>query len=523
MKLIERIVYFLTESILRSRGFSGFGLSFMSYYVSRELFQYKQIPLKKQIWALRRGFLPQSVQYYGLTNENYQDYLSDYDYAWLHPINGDFTNWLEDKVTFRYLLQPFSDYLPDYYCQVTPQGILPLVDAPDGFVADVEGLINLIRAEKELAAKLVRGMSGLGFYKLSFSEGNYYLSDVLSSEEEIRRLIQDWIHHGSEYVVIEYIHPHPNIARVWGKTPNAMRIIAIRGMDRVARIAFAYTRFGTSKTGLVDNVSAGGVFNLIDLETGSYAQGKKKIGGIVVDSPIHPDSGVLIEGRIPHWPLIKEKLIEICDHLPQLCLLGFDIAVTTKGFKILEINYHPAINNLQLFTPIYKHALLRSFFLDKLKYEKIIRETKRRHLLKSILRRVLVNPRSITGKWLWQLKMKFQQENFEELLRLVQDSEFFNEKWYLEHYPEARDSGLSPVIHYLIKGGFTGCDPGPDFDSAYYLESNVDVKRIGVNPLVHYLKYGRREGRTPKRDSRDRHQAAEARIRVPKDNRAGLI
>jgi capsular polysaccharide biosynthesis protein len=79
--------------------------------------------------------------------------------------------------------------------------------------------------------------------------------------------------------------------------------------------------------------------------------------------------------------------------------------------------------------------------------------------------------------------------------RLIKSSHLYDEKWYLEHNPDVAEFKIDPALHYLVRGGFEGRDPGPNFLSLWYLDTNEDVKRAGLNPLLHYLKWGRKEGR----------------------------
>ena len=60
-----------------------------------------------------------------LNDNNYHQYLSDYDYDWLYPINDEFNVWLEDKLSFKYLLAPFSEFLPLYYLQIKQPRDIP--------------------------------------------------------------------------------------------------------------------------------------------------------------------------------------------------------------------------------------------------------------------------------------------------------------------------------------------------------------------------------------------------------------
>lgn len=80
-------------------------------------------------------------------------------------------------------------------------------------------------------------------------------------------------------------------------------------------------------------------------------------------------------------------------------------------------------------------------------------------------------------------------------LSVIAGSELFDRAWYLQMYPDVRDSGVDPVRHYLESGWREGRNPGPDFCTTAYLKANSDVAALGINPLLHFLEHGRFEGR----------------------------
>jgi glycosyltransferase involved in cell wall biosynthesis len=82
-------------------------------------------------------------------------------------------------------------------------------------------------------------------------------------------------------------------------------------------------------------------------------------------------------------------------------------------------------------------------------------------------------------------------------IRVIKDSQLFDESYYVTHYPEVLQSGLSPIEHYLKAGSAAGMRPNAFFDDAYYRAANPDVCASRVNPLVHFIKFGAREGRNP--------------------------
>lgn len=66
--------------------------------------------------------------------------------------------------------------------------------------------------------------------------------------------------------------------------------------------------------------------------------------------------------------------------------------------------------------------------------------------------------------------------------------------FYLRNYPDVRQSGMDPILHYIYKGFKEGRKPSPSFDGSYYLKYD-DVKNSNLNPLVHYSLYGIKEKR----------------------------
>ena len=79
----------------------------------------------------------------------------------------------------------------------------------------------------------------------------------------------------------------------------------------------------------------------------------------------------------------------------------------------------------------------------------------------------------------------------------VQRSGLFDAAYYLAQYNDVRHSGIDPLRHYLLHGGFEGRNPSRWFLSDFYLAENPDVSYHRVNPLVHYIQRGDAEGRRP--------------------------
>lgn len=94
-----------------------------------------------------------------------------------------------------------------------------------------------------------------------------------------------------------------------------------------------------------------------------------------------------------------------------------------------------------------------------------------------------------------RLKDNRLSKQFKRDATLIAQSEYFDEIWYLQTYPDIVKSGANPAEHYLAFGFKEGRSPGPLFDGNWYLSEYPDVAEGKVNPLLHYVKFGAVEGR----------------------------
>ena len=92
------------ESLLEEVRKSGMDYRWAKMFVKKLSDDEKAFPVsdnEKKRWALERGFYPGRIELYGLTEDNYRDYMPDYNYFMLHPINNHFLKWL-DKTCLLY-------------------------------------------------------------------------------------------------------------------------------------------------------------------------------------------------------------------------------------------------------------------------------------------------------------------------------------------------------------------------------------------------------------------------------------
>ncbi|MEE1037818.1 MAG: sugar-transfer associated ATP-grasp domain-containing protein [Eubacterium sp.] len=306
-----------------------------------------KVSIFKKIWAWKRGFLSFRIEQYGLTEENYKNFLSDYDYHWLNRINNSYQIWVNDKTTFRYILEPFKEYIPQYYYSIFNRNgetdIEIMQDCPEGFSNDFAGMFELLKVKGKLALKPSAGTHGDGFYCMAYENDEFTINGDVMTEEEIVELIHTF---KSYYLITEYINMHDDLKAIYPKSVNSIRVMVINEEGHDPKIMQAYMRIGSSKTGFTDNVGYGGICVMVDKETGELYNPETVRDHKFSPCPLHPDTNHPIAGYIPYWDVIKTKIIEICRYMCELEYLGFDIAVTQDGFQVIEINIHQDLHKV---------------------------------------------------------------------------------------------------------------------------------------------------------------------------------
>ncbi len=367
---------------LRKQGYSEYFAPRVLDERFNDLFSNKETTWKQKIWAQKRGFLSDKIAFYGLTEENFKDYLSDFDYYKLHPINGPYSHWIDDKLTMKLILHPFSEYLPEYYYQISNGQILKLMDCPEGYESTIEDIIRLLYEKHFLAAKLYSGTFANGFLKISYEGENILINNVVISYESLVNLISSWLRiRSGGYLITEYLSGNSELGKIWNQTPNTLRTMVINEDKQQAKLASSFFRFGSSKTGVVDNASIGGVCCHVNNDTGEFSDGRILKDHELISCPNHPDTNMQIGGILPSWESFKTILIKISAYLPQLKYMGYDVIFTNNGFKIIEINSHQGIKFHQFYQPFFANEITKDFFGELIQQKKFLRESKKKNSL----------------------------------------------------------------------------------------------------------------------------------------------
>lgn len=340
----KRRIFMLGKAIYsdmaKKRGYMGFMMKNWQRDILRD-WMFKKTSFKEKIWCHRRGFFSYRIRQYGLTEENYRNFLSDRDYRKLRPINNQFVSWVYDKVITRYVLEGKKEYLPEYYYHlIQNENGLKILSLPDCKVSGKPGIndiIQLLKEKKKLVLKPSEGSHGEGFFKLEYKENYFYVNNCRKTEDDLSEFLKKI---RVPYNITQYLENNKFLKEIYSETTFTVRIMVINDKITKPWIANAYLRIATKKTGLTDNVGDGGICARIDIETGKIFEPEKIEDHIILPCPFHPDTAVPIEGEIPNWDKIKKGILELSGYICQLEYMGFDVVVTDDSFKILEINTH---------------------------------------------------------------------------------------------------------------------------------------------------------------------------------------
>ena len=131
-----------------------------------------------------------------------------------------------------------------------------------------------------MALKPDEGSHGEGFYRLEWDGTGYRLNGAPATEERVRSILSD---PSNQYLVTEYIQMHPQLKEIYPDSVNTIRVTVFKADGRTPVIGNAYMRIGSSRTGFVDNLAAGGICASVDIETGRYGNAKILDGGCTMD------------------------------------------------------------------------------------------------------------------------------------------------------------------------------------------------------------------------------------------------
>ncbi len=238
---------------------------------------------------------------------------------------------------FTYSKYEFYNRMPDLY----HREIIRLPDCGE------ERLLEFAKKHKRFVVKPDHGSLGKNIKVFDYTNDK----DVID--------LYNYSFAGDQLVCEEFIKQHQLLTEFNPASVNTVRVVTLF-CDDVVKIISAAIKFGAGDS-IVDNMHRGGVGAQIDIDTGivstfgfDYKYNK---------FTHHPVSNKKIIGlEVPHWDMVKERVIEAHKRVPQCSLYGWDVAITQNDVDIVEANNAPGPMLMQTMDRIPKgRELFKAF------------------------------------------------------------------------------------------------------------------------------------------------------------------
>jgi hypothetical protein len=224
----------------------------------------------------------------------------------------------------------------------------------------LDDLITRPNEHGKIVLKPVRGIGGRGIFIIGLHGNLINVNNQIVSLAQVRAQLSKL----NDYVVTEFVQQGEFPLSIFPGAVNTIRILTMSDPDTEEPfVAAAAHRFGSQASAPVDNLHAGGLSSLIDLESGALSAAAERGEDRLIMHDVHPDTGAQISGRVvPNWSALKEQVLEVANRLPFLCYVGWDIALTAKGPVFIEGNKQPNPRPFQLHRPLLLDPRIKRFY-----------------------------------------------------------------------------------------------------------------------------------------------------------------
>jgi hypothetical protein len=158
----------------------------------------------------------------------------------------------------------------------------------------------------------------------------------------------------SDYILQSGVIQDQEISKIYPESVNTCRIIT-ENKGSGARVVCAMLRMGRGQNE-VDNISSGGICTNINVNSGKFGDFAISYDGEKFEE--HPNTQFAFRNfKIFRWDEIQKFTIEATCKLPFFNYIGWDIALTPNGPTVVEINWNPAIDIIEMTS----HGLREAF------------------------------------------------------------------------------------------------------------------------------------------------------------------
>ena len=175
--------------------------------------------------------------------------------------------------------------------------------------------------------KPAKGEDGEGIRLFTLSE---------APDTNLKELFDKLCH---ENAIIEQCIIQDPVMSFGTKSVNTIKVTTVTDKKGTVHVMKCMLRIGIGDS-VIDNLATGGAIYDIDIKHGFVkSYGYSKYGEKFV---YHPGTDKVVLGfKIPNWDKVMACAIEAASRLPQIRIIGWDIAITNEGVDLIEGNHNP--------------------------------------------------------------------------------------------------------------------------------------------------------------------------------------
>lgn len=201
--------------------------------------------------------------------------------------------------------------------------------------ASKEEFKEFLKGKKSVIVKPADGTCGVGVEAVNIE---------VSTDIDV---LYNTLRKNRQFAVEERVVQHSEMSRLHPHCVNTARLVTVL-TDKGADIIYGFLRIGNGRC--VDNFNAQGMASPIDIETGRLKYNASDKAGNIFE--FHPITNVKIKDfQLPNFEICKELVKKASAVVPQVGYVGWDVAITEKGAVLIEGNYYPGHDILQM--PVY--------------------------------------------------------------------------------------------------------------------------------------------------------------------------
>ncbi len=162
-------------------------------------------------------------------------------------------------------------------------------------------------------------------------------------------------------IIEEFVNQDSAFAAFNESSVNTIRLTTVCNDGKVEYL-FSLARFGRDNE-IVDNGGQGGIISMVDPVTGEVISDGYTED--LVKFTEHPNSHLVIKGFcVPRWNELLQMAEKLAVMAKGVTVIGWDFALTDKGWVVIEANTQPSIFPIQmLMAQTFNHGIRKEYEL----------------------------------------------------------------------------------------------------------------------------------------------------------------